>query len=38
MQEAIATAEGTLYDQKHLFEQWWMYEAIGRVSSVQALI
>ena len=38
MQEAIATAEGTLYDQKHLFEQGWMYEVIGCGASVQAVI
>ena len=38
MQEAIATAEGTLYDPKRLVEQGWMYEAIRPGASVQALI
>jgi hypothetical protein len=38
MQEAIATAEGTLYDPKRLVEQGWMYEVIGRGASVRAVI
>ena len=38
MQEAIATAEGTLYDPKRLVEQGWMHEVMGCGASVQAVI